>query len=77
MEAIEFTSKSHDRMIPIPEHHKDWFKKPVKIILLAMEPSPKEKVISPQTTDLNRFAGALSLTEEQLEFQKRIRGEWL
>jgi putative SOS response-associated peptidase YedK len=24
MQAIEFTSKSHDRMIPIPEHYKDW-----------------------------------------------------
>ena len=32
MQAIEFTSKSHDRMIPIPEHYNDWFKKPVKII---------------------------------------------
>jgi len=77
MQAIEFTSKSHDRMIPIPEHYKDWFKKPVKIILLAMEPSAEENVIPQQTTDLNRFAGTLSLTEEPLEFQKRIRGEWL
>jgi len=77
MQAIEFTSKSHDRMIPIPEHYKDWFKKPVKIILLAMEPSAEENVIPQQTTDLNRFAGTISLTEEPLEFQKRIRGEWL
>ncbi|RKZ50425.1 MAG: hypothetical protein DRQ99_33875 [Candidatus Parabeggiatoa sp. nov. 3] len=77
MQAIEFTSKSHDRMIPIPEHYKDWFKKPVKIILLAMESTAEEKVKPQQTTDLNRFAGTLSLTEEPLEFQKRIRGEWL
>jgi hypothetical protein len=75
MQAIEFTSKSHDRMIPIPEQYKDWFKKPVKIILLTMEPSNED--IPPKNTDLNRFAGTLSLTEEPLEFQKRIRGEWL
>jgi len=75
MQAIEFTSKSHDRMIPIPEHYNDWFKKPVKIILLAMEPSHE---VNPQkTTNLNRFAGTISLAEEPLEFQKRIRGEWL
>jgi len=75
MQAIEFTSTSHDRMIPIPEHYKDWFKKPVKIILLAMDSTAEEK--PEQSTDLNRFAGSLSLTEEPLEFQKRIRGEWL
>jgi len=69
MQAIEFTSKSHDRMIPIPEYYKDWFKKPVKIILLAMEPSPEEKVIPQKTRDLNRFTGTISLTEEPLEFQ--------
>ena len=75
MQAIEFTSKSHDRMIPIPEHYNNWFKKPVKIILLAMEPS--HEVNLQKTTDLNRFAGTISLAEEPLEFQKRIRGEWL
>jgi len=58
MQAIEFTSKSHDKMIPIPEHYNDWFKKPVKIILLAMEPSHE---VNPQkNTDLNRFAGTIS-----------------
>ena len=77
MEAIEFTSKLHDKTITIPEQHKDWFKKPVKIILLAMESSPEENVMPQQTTDLNRFADTISLTEEPLEFQKRIRGEWL
>jgi len=71
MEAIEFTSKSHDRMIPIPEHYQDWFKKPVKIILLAMEPSPEEKVNPPKPTDSNRFAGTISLTEEPSAFQAR------
>jgi hypothetical protein len=50
MQAIEFTSKIQDCIIPIPEHYKDWFKKPVKIILLAME--PLDKVIPQQN---NRF----------------------
>ncbi|HAI70232.1 MAG TPA: hypothetical protein DCM38_12455 [Gammaproteobacteria bacterium] len=26
-------------MIPIPEHYRDWFKKPVKVILLAIDSS--------------------------------------
>jgi len=72
LQAIEFTSKIQDGMMSIPEHYKDWFKKPVK--MLAMEPSPEENVIPQKTTDLNRFAGTISLTEGPLEFQKRIRG---
>ncbi|MCK5524546.1 MAG: hypothetical protein KAI83_15555 [Thiomargarita sp.] len=75
MQAIEFTLKSHDRMIPIPEQYNR-LKKPVKIILLTMEPSHEE--VNPQkTSDLNRFAGTISLTKEPLDFQNRIRGEWL
>jgi len=54
-------------MISIPEHDNEWFKKPVKIILLAMEPS--HEVNPPKTTDWNRFTGTISLTEEPLEFQ--------
>ncbi|MDM8563993.1 hypothetical protein QUF54_11635 [Candidatus Marithioploca araucensis] len=67
MEAIEFTSESHDRMIPIPEHYKDWFKKPVKIILLAMDSSSKENVIPQQTTDL--IANTISSPCELPAFQ--------
>jgi len=29
-----------------------------------------------RTVDLSRFAGVITLTEEPLEFQARIRGEW-
>jgi predicted HTH domain antitoxin len=39
MQAIEFTCELHDRMIPIPESYRDWFKKPVKVILLAIDSS--------------------------------------
>ncbi|MDM8558227.1 hypothetical protein [Candidatus Parabeggiatoa sp. HSG14] len=37
MQAIEFTATIQDGMISIPEHYKDWFKKSVRIILLAQE----------------------------------------
>jgi len=30
----------------------------------------------PRTTDLNSYRGCLSLTEDPLEYQLRIRGEW-
>lgn len=30
----------------------------------------------PRVTDLSRFSGVLKLTEDPLEFQKRMRSEW-
>jgi predicted HTH domain antitoxin len=47
MQAIEFISESHDRMISIPESYKDWFKKPVKVILLAMDSSSQNLNLTP------------------------------
>lgn len=38
-----------------------------------------EKILnlkSPQTIDLSEFSGKISLTEDPLEFQKKIRDEW-
>ncbi len=67
MQAIEFTSKIQNGMIPIPEHYNDWFKKPVKIILLEME--PLDKVIPQKTTDLSRLTGTISYPDEPLEFK--------
>ena len=58
MQAIEFTSDLHDGMIPIPERYKDWFKKPVKIILLAQELPHKKANISP--IEKNAWLGCLS-----------------
>jgi hypothetical protein len=77
MEAIEFTSQLQDGVIPVPEHYKNWSKQSVRVILLAMESPIEETIIPKKTKNLNRFAGTVSLTEEPLEFQKRIRGEWL
>jgi predicted HTH domain antitoxin len=60
-EAIEFTSDLHDGMIPIPERYKDWFKKPVKVILLTMD-SLHQKLdsteLTPQLTEEMRVAAA-------------------
>ncbi|HRI89822.1 MAG TPA: hypothetical protein PLJ47_18940 [Candidatus Hydrogenedentes bacterium] len=30
----------------------------------------------PRTTDLNSYRGCLTLTEDPLEYQLRVRGEW-
>jgi hypothetical protein len=38
--------------------------------LLEQTPSPRRVV------DLSRFYGVLTLTEDPLEFQRRIRAEW-
>ncbi|KHD06876.1 hypothetical protein PN36_12820 [Candidatus Thiomargarita nelsonii] len=73
MQAIEFTCESHDGVIKIPEQYKDWFNKSVKVILLWQE--QRDKTMPQSPTVLNRFAGTISLTEDPLEFQKRIRGE--
>ncbi|MEN8219758.1 MAG: hypothetical protein ABFS56_26100 [Pseudomonadota bacterium] len=74
LQAIEFTYESDDGVIKIPEQYKDWIKKSLKVILLWQE--QKDKTMPQSPTDLNRFAGTISLTEDPLEFQKRIRGEW-
>jgi hypothetical protein len=37
MQSIEFESISDNGIIKIPEHYQEWFQKPVKVILLAME----------------------------------------
>ncbi|EDN66265.1 protein of unknown function UPF0175 [Beggiatoa sp. PS] len=37
MQAIEFNYDTTDGMIKIPETYTDWFKKPVKVILLTQE----------------------------------------
>ncbi len=67
MQAVEFIAESHDRMIPIPEYYKDWFKKPVKVILLAVDSSPHNlnftQKSSPQFTQEMRVAAAAKLYE--------------
>ncbi|RKZ82217.1 MAG: hypothetical protein DRR19_21050 [Candidatus Parabeggiatoa sp. nov. 1] len=67
MKAIEFTSKLQDGVIPVPEHYKDWTKQSVKVILLVIESPLEEKAMPKNATDLNRFAGTLSLTEEPID----------
>ncbi|MBF0376546.1 MAG: hypothetical protein HQK72_03585 [Desulfamplus sp.] len=35
MQAVEFESKSYNGIIEIPIIHKDWYDRPVKVILLT------------------------------------------
>jgi len=65
MQAIEFNSEYHDRTIQIPEYYKDWFKKPVKVILLAVDSSPDNITPKspPQLTQEMRVAAAAKLYE--------------
>jgi len=61
MQAIEFIAEPHDSMIPIPEYYKDWFKKPVKVILLAVDSSSYNNsnfTPSPQLIQEMRVAAA-------------------
>ncbi|HID99829.1 MAG TPA: hypothetical protein EYP59_06030 [Thiotrichaceae bacterium] len=47
MQAIEFTYESHNGIIKVPEQYKDWFKKPIRVILLAQEQAYKMTPVSP------------------------------
>ncbi len=60
MQVIEFNSEYHDRTIQIPESYKDWFKKPVKVILLALDSSRQNitEKNAPQLTQEMRVAAA-------------------
>lgn len=54
MQAIEFTTASHNGTITIPQDSTDWLSKPVRVILL----SAAEGELSEQQTDqtaLQRF----------------------
>ncbi len=62
MQAIEFIYESHNGVIKIPEHYKDWFKKNFKVILLATNPPRQKDVSIGKGTDLNSFAGSIKLT---------------
>jgi hypothetical protein len=74
MPAIEFTSEPHNGMIAIPEQYKDWFKKPVRVMLWAIEPSWSEK-ITQKSRPLPKGAGCyhsgrsdISMRAEELWF---------
>jgi hypothetical protein len=44
--------------------------------LLGLNGSNGQTGSVPGSTDLNRFAGSISLGEDPVQFQRRIRGEW-
>ena len=62
MQAIEFTAKIQNGMIPIPEHYKDWFKKSVRIILLAQERTQVLPIEQDAPIEQDTWLGCMSNT---------------
>ena len=58
----------HDRPVAVQIDYSDW---------LAIEGClPDIEKPSAKVTDLSRHAGGLSLAEEPVEYQARVRQEW-
>ncbi len=55
------------RPVAVQIDYEDW---------LEIERSLHLRSESGRVVDLSRFAGVISLDEEPLEFQARIRGDW-
>jgi len=66
--ARKLVTNEARQVVAIQIDYEDWLK---------IEPLLNKHSLPQKTTDLNSFAGTISLTEGPLEFQKRIRGEWL
>jgi hypothetical protein len=60
MQAIEFTVKIQDGVIFLPKHHKDWFKKSVRIILLAQEPTHALPIEPDTPLETDTWLGCMS-----------------
>ena len=55
--------------------------KPVEVVISYDDWLEIERLLNiqkpePRRVDLSRFAGTITLTEDPLEFQRRIRAEW-
>lgn len=63
-------------MIHLPISYQHWQEgKKVKVIVLVgenLEEKPNEEGVS----SINRHAGKIALTEDPLDFQKKLRDEW-
>ena len=71
MHAIEFETRLHDDgVIELPPSCRHWRDgQPVKVIVLAADRE------TPPPRNLQRHAGALTLTQEPLAFQAAMRDE--
>lgn len=56
-----------ERPIAVQIEYSDW---------LEIERSLNLQAEEPRNTDLSRYEGIISLSEEPLEYQTRIRQEW-
>lgn len=75
MQAIEFTYEPHQGVIKIPERYKDWFKKQVKVILLAVE---SKRIRQPQDRtkeDVRRFFEKLQIDLSGYHFNREEANE--
>ncbi len=60
------TDEDHNP-IEVVISYDDWLE--IEKLLNLQKPEPRR-------VDLSRFAGSITLTEDPLEFQRRIRAEW-
>ncbi|MBF0467544.1 MAG: hypothetical protein HQK61_01440 [Desulfamplus sp.] len=63
MQAVEFESKSYNGIIEIPAIHKEWYDRPVKVILLTdnkLKNSSKDTDKSGLIHFFNRFNADLT-----------------
>lgn len=76
MQAIEFETHLENGLIHLPVSYQHWQEgKHVKVIVLVDE-SAEEKSDRQNRQSINSHAGKISLTEDPLDFQKKIRDEW-
>ena len=64
----KLVTDEHNRPIAVQIDYADWLEIEKRLALQDEEPG--------KTVDLSRHFGTISLREEPLEYQARIRGEW-
>ena len=62
-----FVTDEHNRPIAVQVRYEDWLEIE-KLLDTQEEPGA--------TTDIMRHAGVLTLTQDPLEYQQEVRGEW-
>ncbi|KHD08449.2 hypothetical protein PN36_06635 [Candidatus Thiomargarita nelsonii] len=75
MQAIEFTYESHEGVIKIPERYKDWFKKQVKVILLAVESKHIRQPQDQTKEEVRRFFEKLQIDLSGYHFNREEANE--
>jgi hypothetical protein len=63
----KIVTDEHHKPVAVQIDYDDW---------LEIEKQLNIQKLEPRRVDLSRFAGTITLTEDPLEFQHRIRAEW-